>query len=56
MPCTERKNSNVEKIQLMEAINYLEKKIDRQNSEIKVLSEQLSKEIEIKEEILKLLS
>jgi hypothetical protein len=33
-------------------VGFLEKKIDRQHSEIKVISEQLSREITLKEEVL----
>lgn len=57
IPSTARRNcSDLEKIKLTEAVTYLERKIERQHSEIKVISEQLSKEISIKEELLVLLN
>jgi hypothetical protein len=47
-PSSSRKPVDFEQVKLNEAVTYLEKKIERQQSEIKVISEQLGKEIETK--------
>lgn len=47
-PSSSRKSVELEQIKLNEAVTYLERKIERQQTEIKILSEQLGKEIEIK--------
>lgn len=40
---TQRKRRSLEGVQLEEAVGFLERKIERQHSEISVLSEQLSR-------------
>lgn len=45
----------MEIVKLREAVKYLEKKIERQNSENKMLGDQLSKEISLREEMARLL-
>ncbi len=42
----------MERTKLKEVVHFLEKKIDRQHAEIKVISDQLSREISIKEQLL----
>lgn len=55
MPSTQRKNSSLEVIKLGDAVSFLQRKIERQYSEIQVLSDQLSKEITLKQELAVLL-
>ena len=55
-PTSSKRSEDIEKAKLKEVVLFLEKKIDRQHSEIKVISEQLSKEISIKEELLQSLN
>jgi chromosome segregation ATPase len=47
-----KRTEDIEKAKLSEIVGFLEKKIDRQHAEIKVISEQLSREISLKEEVL----
>ena len=42
-PSTQRQGSSLEVIKLSEAVTFLERKIERQYSELKVISDQMSK-------------
>jgi hypothetical protein len=55
-PTSNRTSHDIEQIKLTEVATYLERKIERQQTEVKVLSEQLGKEIEAKEHLIMLLN
>ena len=50
------RSPSVDNVKLREAVKYLEKKVERQNSENKMLGDQLSREIALREEMARLLS
>lgn len=50
-PATQRNPTSLDAIKLNEAVSFLERKIDRQYTEIKLTSEHLSREMSLKEEL-----
>jgi hypothetical protein len=55
-PHSDRKHPHSEPPKLADAVVFLEHKIERQNVEIQVLSQELANEIRLKEQLLRLLS
>lgn len=55
-PQSDRKHPHIEPPKLADAVVFLEHKIERQNVEIQVLSQELANEIRLKEQLLRLLS